>query len=314
MKITAGIGSADAYIPCVQAGADELFCGYVPADWMEKYGIFLPLNRREVLYYPVQIGSRSELQILNSMKEIYGVPVSITLNSLYYTPEQYPILADYIEQCVTDGFSSFIVADMALLVYLHEQGIDRQIQLHISGELSEINHLTIAQCRKLGADRVIFHRKTTLADMKTCVNTQPELEYEAFVLNEMCHFHGAFCSSLHCDELPHACLIPYRLGGVHSSLVCEENTSDAPVRSCVGQSGCGLCALWRMREAGISYGKLVSRGNFLEDTVRDIRAFRTALDILDDSADEVSFQKQLKRQLFSDECSGTCYYPVNQVQ
>ena len=43
MKITAGIGSADAYIPCVEAGAQELFCGYVPADWMEKYGIFLPL-------------------------------------------------------------------------------------------------------------------------------------------------------------------------------------------------------------------------------------------------------------------------------
>ena len=90
MKITAGIGSTDAYIPCVEAGAQELFCGYVPADWMEKYGIFLPLNRREVLYYPVQIGARSELQILGSMKEVYGVPVTITLNSLYYTPEQYP--------------------------------------------------------------------------------------------------------------------------------------------------------------------------------------------------------------------------------
>ena len=37
MKITAGIGSTDAYIPCVEAGAQELFCGYVPADWMEKY-------------------------------------------------------------------------------------------------------------------------------------------------------------------------------------------------------------------------------------------------------------------------------------
>lgn len=314
MKITAGIGSADAYIPCVQAGADELFCGYVPADWMEKYGIFLPLNRREVLYYPVQIGSRSELQILNSMNSVYGVPVSITLNSLYYTPEQYPILADYIEQCITDGFSSFIVADMALLVYLHEQGIDKQIQLHISGELSEINHLTIAQGKALGADRVIFHRKTTLADMKACVSTQPELEYEAFVLNEMCHFHGAFCSSLHCDELPHACLIPYQLGGVHSPLHWEEKTPDTPVRGCVGQSGCGLCALWRMKQAGISYGKLVSRGNFLEDTVRDIRAFRVALDILNDSADELSFQTQLKRQLFPDGCSGTCYYPVNQVQ
>ena len=27
------------------------------------------------------------------------------------------------------------------------------------------------------------------------------IEYEAFILNERCHYTGAFCSSLHCDEL-----------------------------------------------------------------------------------------------------------------
>ena len=37
------------------------------------------------------------------------------------------------------------------------------------------------------------------------------LEYEAFALNELCHFTGAFCSSLHCDELAPACRLPYRL-------------------------------------------------------------------------------------------------------
>ena len=33
MKIIAGLGSVDEYIPYVQAGADELFCGYVPYNW-----------------------------------------------------------------------------------------------------------------------------------------------------------------------------------------------------------------------------------------------------------------------------------------
>ena len=32
--------------------------------WAEKYGVIHPLNRREVLFYNVQIGSMSELQIL----------------------------------------------------------------------------------------------------------------------------------------------------------------------------------------------------------------------------------------------------------
>lgn len=56
MKITSGLGSIDDYPRYVRAGADELFCGYVPFSWSEKYGTVLPLNRREVLNYNVQIG------------------------------------------------------------------------------------------------------------------------------------------------------------------------------------------------------------------------------------------------------------------
>lgn len=36
-------------------------------------------------------------------------------------------------------------------------------------------------------------------------------EFEAFVLNELCHFTGAFCNSLHCDEMGYLCRVPYRL-------------------------------------------------------------------------------------------------------
>ena len=51
MKITAGLGSVDDYLPYVEAGADEFFCGYVPYEWMQNGGLTYPLNRREVLYY-----------------------------------------------------------------------------------------------------------------------------------------------------------------------------------------------------------------------------------------------------------------------
>ena len=67
MKITSGLGSIDDYPRYARAGADELFCGYVPFSWSEKYGTVLPLNRREVLNYNVQIGSFSELEILANM-------------------------------------------------------------------------------------------------------------------------------------------------------------------------------------------------------------------------------------------------------
>ena len=55
MKIVAGLGSIDEYERFVKAGADEFFCGYVPYSWSKKYGTVLPLNRREVLCYNVQL-------------------------------------------------------------------------------------------------------------------------------------------------------------------------------------------------------------------------------------------------------------------
>lgn len=67
MKITVGLGSIDEYERFVQAGADEFFCGYVPFSWAEKYGTVMPLNRREVLCYNVQLGAYSELEILSRM-------------------------------------------------------------------------------------------------------------------------------------------------------------------------------------------------------------------------------------------------------
>ena len=71
MKITAGLGSIDEYERFVQAGADEFFCGYVPFSWAEKYGTIMPLNRREVLCYNVQLGAYSELEILSHMVKKY---------------------------------------------------------------------------------------------------------------------------------------------------------------------------------------------------------------------------------------------------
>ena len=108
----------DDYVRYVKAGADELFCGYVPFSWAEKYGTVMALNRREVLSYNVQIGSYSELEILSEMVRRYQKPVHLTFNSLYYLPEQYAEITGIIQKCCRIGFESYIIADPALLVYL----------------------------------------------------------------------------------------------------------------------------------------------------------------------------------------------------
>lgn len=203
MKITAGLGSIDDYPRYVRAGADELFCGYVPFSWSEKYGTVLPLNRREVLNYNVQIGSFSELEILANMVQKYQKPVHLTFNSLYYRPEQYEEIARIIQQCRSIGFESYILADPALLVYLRKEKIDCEV--HLSGDLGTVNSAMTEVFAKEYPKRIIFQRKNTISEMRAVIQhitaqkeaTRKEwtypTEFEAFALNELCQFSGAFC-------------------------------------------------------------------------------------------------------------------------
>lgn len=324
MKIVAGLGSIDEYETFVKAGADEFFCGYVPFSWAEKYGVIHPLNRREVLFYNVQIGSMSELQILKKMVDYYGKPVKLTFNSLYYTGEQYPVIAEIITQCMVAGFENFIIADPALMLYLRQQKINCGI--HLSGETAEVNRGMLEQMLPFGIRRVIFHRKNSLEDMQSCIKEADfPHEYEAFILNELCHFSGAFCNSLHCDELTHLCRVPYELGNLHKKEETDAAQKDVAETDRIqgkegkglpldedgyltGSTGCGLCALYRMKQVGITHLKLVGRGNYTDFMEKDIRQLRKVLDILENSDSEAQYQKKMKASLFPDGCSRNCYY------
>ena len=318
MKIVAGLGSVDEYIRYCEAGADEFFCGYVPYKWTKKYGTMIALNRREVLCCNVQIGGEEELEILASMIRVYQKPVHLTFNSLYYLPEQYPLIGQMISNCLEMGFRSYIIADPALILYLHEQGINCEI--HLSGETAEVNSRMSDVFDRLDVERLIFHRKNSFADMESVIRHEREkgsrgvYEFEAFALNELCQFSGAFCNSLHCDEMGHLCRVPYQIGKVKGNrekieecletekLISrtessendanDEQSTDKPNEDdeermydtdgyLCGATGCGLCALYRLQKAGITHLKLVGRGNYVDFMEKDIRNLKTALDILE---------------------------------
>lgn len=331
MKLTVGLGSVDEYIRFSEAGADEFFCGYVPYSWTQKYDTMMPLNRREVLCSNVQLGAFSELEILASMIRDYQRPVHLTFNSLFYLPEQYPEIAKIMKACMCLGFQSYIIADPALILYLREHNIDCEI--HLSGETGEVNSRMVDFFQQFSLKRVIFHRKSSFDDMKAVINAEKsygglraETEFEAFILNEMCQFTGAFCNSLHCDELGHLCRIPYWLKPLKESCTGSSfrqlrpsvpaassqtdvpNDSDLPESYLCGATGCGLCALYRLREIGITHLKLVGRGNYTDFMEQDIRMLRQALAILEISTSEKDFQQNMRKQLFPQGCSSHCYY------
>ena len=339
MKITSGLGSIDDYPRYVRAGADELFCGYVPFSWSEKYGTVLPLNRREVLNYNVQIGSFSELEILANMVQKYQKPVHLAFNSLYYRPEQYEEIARIIQQCRSIGFESYILADPALLVYLRKEKIDCEV--HLSGDLGTVNSAMTEVFAKEYPKRIIFQRKNTISEMRAVIRhitaqkeaarkewTYPT-EFEAFALNELCQFSGAFCNSLHCDEMGYLCRVPYwkkpmsfsesklekqekNRPGENISISEWDSASELmnPVSEdgyLCGATGCGLCTLKQLSDAGITHLKLVGRGNYTDFMERDIRNLRRTLEILEDSSTEEEYIRAMKAELFPNGCSHMCY-------
>lgn len=339
MKITSGLGSIDDYPRYVRAGADELFCGYVPFSWSEKYGTVLPLNRREVLNYNVQIGSFSELEILANMVQKYQKPVHLAFNSLYYRQEQYEEITQIIQQCRSIGFDSYILADPALLVYLRKEKIDCEV--HLSGDLGTVNSAMTEVFAKEYPKRIIFQRKNTISEMRAVIRhitaqkeaarkewTYPT-EFEAFALNELCQFSGAFCNSLHCDEMGYLCRVPYwkkpmsfsesklekqekNRPGENISISEWDSASELmnPVSEdgyLCGATGCGLCTLKQLSDAGITHLKLVGRGNYTDFMERDIRNLRRTLEILEDSSTEEEYIRAMKAELFRNGCSHMCY-------
>ena len=339
MKITSGLGSIDDYTRYVRAGADELFCGYVPFSWSEKYGTVLPLNRREVLNYNVQIGSFSELEILANMVQKYQKPVHLAFNSLYYRQEQYEEITQIIQQCRSIGFDSYILADPALLVYLRKEKIDCEV--HLSGDLGTVNSAMTEVFAKEYPKRIIFQRKNTISEMRAVIRhitaqkeaarkewTYPT-EFEAFALNELCQFSGAFCNSLHCDEMGYLCRVPYwkkpmsfsesklekqekNRPGENISISEWDSASELmnPVSEdgyLCGATGCGLCTLKQLSDAGITHLKLVGRGNYTDFMERDIRNLRRTLEILEDSSTEEEYIRAMKAELFPNGCSHMCY-------
>jgi len=228
-----------------------------------------------------------------------GVPVSLTFNSPVYRPEQYPFILNMLDNLGEIGFCDVIIADPALLLHLRAASYPGRI--HLSGETGLFNLESMRLFEKMNVSRWIFPRKTTPDDMAECIKALPECEYEAFALNELCHYSGAYCMSLHCDEMSHACCIPYLPVGPD----CEwapENVKEYPPDG-FGAGGCALCRLPELQKAGITHLKIVGRGANMENMSRDVRIMRKACEMISRG------DTDLRSLLPDSRCSEVCYYP-----
>ena len=194
MKILAPIREFDELEMLVASGAEELYCGVVPKEWLEKYPGALWLNRRAAAGSGME--SFAELRRLRDAAHAVGLPVFVTLNAPTYGGEQLKMVVELAERMSGDGGAdALIVTDPNLLALLSDRRLNAE--LHVSSVAATLNSEAVGFLRDFGVTRVVLPRSVTLAEIEKITSANRDVEIEVFLLNDGCAFEEGFCSTTH---------------------------------------------------------------------------------------------------------------------
>jgi len=307
-KITVPVSHPEEVEMLAAGGAGEFFCGYVPPEWLERYGGAFWLNRRG----PVagNLFQRDDVSLLAERSHARGIPVFVTFNAPYYTPEQQEFLLPVIGRLAEgSGIDGVIVSDVGFLVSLRRTLPG--LPVHASSVMASLNPGMVDFLAEHGASRVIFPRSLGVGDIAAlCAAAAGRLETEAFVLNEGCVFEEGYCMTTHrsvgalCVQLPD---VPHRVvpltSDAASSLAGEDRK---PAREMMGafrdwvwfQNGCGnsvtdrgipngpcaLCALFDLARSGVTSLKIAGRSASSFRKLASLRMVRAVLELVSGGA------------------------------
>lgn len=282
MKILAPLNSPAETEMLLANGAEELYCGLVPEEWVARYTGAIWLNRRS----PAGGNLRTFSDLARVVQQAHGssVPVFVTLNAQSYTAEQLPLVLDLARRYVEDaGVDALIVSDPALILELAEQ--DLPCALHLSSIAASLNVGAVRFFRSLGVRRVILPRSLTLAEIdRIAAEIGSQVELEVFILNDGCIFEEGFCLTTHHRSVGAFCVGLARMDSQSFKLSDapwapgEEEDVNALLQdfhhridgltnhACSSQpqtalalAPCGLCAIPAFHRMGISSLKIVGR-------------------------------------------------------
>ena len=273
MKLLSPVDKVEEVEKIIEAGADELYCGLLTEEWHNKY-IAGAINRRPG--GGANFTTFDELQSCIDIARSHSVPVFLTLNEHYYTPEQYPFVLDYVRKVVGMGIYAMMVADLALLLTLRKLDIGARVVISTGG--NTFNSEAAKFYRDLGASRIILPRHLTLKEIGNIRSSVADIELETFILNSRCPNVDGLCTFQHglADKsikplYENACLLPYDI----SVSVCEDAEAGhlSWKRQHIWQTvhvddyPCGACALYELSKMNITSVKIVGRGNPTARTV-----------------------------------------------
>ncbi len=341
LRITTPFGEKKEVIPLIEAGADELYCGYLSPEWNKRY-TSLEFERK---------GGRSNFTDLTELKQAVdlahkkGIPVYLALNGLY-VKQQYPLLLKIVNQLNRLDLDGYIVADIGLLLTLRNQGFKKQI--HISTGGTVFNSEAVGFYKSLGASRIILERQTSLESMQALSEENLNIDFEVFILNTLCVYIDGFCTFLHTygkdkeediskknwkederlsiitaydpEAQGDACHLKYSVEVFDSALERKIRSTKAKpsfYKQLVDGPECGACAIYDIIHTKVKSIKIVGRQLNPKVRLDSTKFIRACLDILKNNKD-INRQDFLRKTqqiyqktfAYKKRCRGNnCYHP-----
>lgn len=334
MKIAAPVSHPDEVEMLVENGAGELYCGFVPPEWLERYGGAFWLNRRG----PVSgnLRDREEVALLTERAHARGVPVFVAFNAPYYTPEQQEFLLPVLERLSTEtSIDGVIVSDLGFLLAVRTAF--PELPVHASSVMATLNPGMVELLESLGARRVIFPRSLGVAAIaELCAAAGGRLETEAFVLNEGCVFEEGYCMTTHrsagalCVQLPAVAHRFLPLDGAASPpadgapekarelmesfrdwVWFQNGCGNSVSAGGIPNGPCGLCALHGLSRAGVTSLKIAGRSASAFRKLVGLQLVRAVLDLVEkgaDPAEAASRARELRKAPNLCRAGYMCYY------
>ena len=344
LRILCPFNTADEVAKLATAGADELYCGVLSQEWAERFTSVASSNKREDA--SANLKDFGELGRAADVAHSAGARVNVTFNALY-TQEQYPLLLDEMRLAVEAGADALIVADIGLLLFARESGLD--VSLHMSTIGAAFNSEAIRFYGDLGASRVILPRQLSIDEIAELAAGAGDMELEVFAKNEACRNVDGFCTFLHVSKalneqlgrslhaavgrgsaagarsagrgqlepamFDRPCGVRCRVEPVAGSAevpeaVIKNVTMSVNDTSCADP--CGACRLGELDRMGVHGIKIVGRHRSTVAKCKDVVFLKTTRDMIgahgDDEPTRVAAIKAAYEAAYGFPCGEACYY------
>jgi putative protease len=326
MKIQMPLSSVDEVESLILAGADEFYCGIMPDSWIKKYGFEVPLNCRST-YPNANFFQISELSEAIRITHFYNKEIFLTLNESSYNQQQVDYIINLICELLRINLDGIIVSSLALLNEIVQRKIP--IKIAISSEANCTNNSAVEFYKNFGVNRIVFPRHMTIKEINSTTKKHPNMEFEAFVLNESCFFNGGHCYSIHNNNNSQLCMtLKYELrpnSQKYNDKEYLERCRDHTIKH-IGRipntsylnariTKCGLCSIKLLGASGVNFLKIVGRTESKDNKIKWVKIVKKAIEISEKESDFNNYSELCKDTFFgeskADFCDRKkfCYYP-----